>query len=81
MFPSISFVIILFFLLIQITKPTSNILKSIVIQIKGDCKILGDKIAQEHGYRYVRQVYFLFSYSTKTNNEFYSFRFLIIFVK
>jgi hypothetical protein len=28
-----------------------------VIQVKGDCQILGDKIAHEHGYRYVRQVY------------------------
>jgi hypothetical protein len=60
MSPSISFPIIIFFLLIQTTKSTSNSLKSIVIQIKGDCKILGDQIAQEHGYRYVRQVCFCF---------------------
>ncbi|CAF5224852.1 unnamed protein product, partial [Rotaria magnacalcarata] len=46
-----------FFLLIQTTKLTSNSLKSIVIQVKGDCETIGDKIAQEHGYRYVRQIF------------------------
>ncbi len=56
MFPSIDFSIILFLLLILTTKSISDSLKSIVIQVKGDCQILGDKIAQEHGYRYIRQV-------------------------
>ena len=30
--------------------------KSVVIQVHGDCQTLGDRVAQEHGYRYVRQV-------------------------
>ena len=29
-----------------------------MIQVKGDCQALGDQIAHEHGYRYVRQVGF-----------------------
>ncbi len=49
--------IILFFILIQTTD--TNSLKTIVFQIKGDCQILADKIAHEHGYRYVRQVCFV----------------------
>ncbi|CAM4806457.1 unnamed protein product [Rotaria magnacalcarata] len=51
------FFILQFFLLIQTTKLTSNSLKSIVIQVKGDCETIGDRIAQEHGYRYVRQIF------------------------
>ncbi|CAF0988171.1 unnamed protein product [Rotaria sordida] len=58
MYPlEIFFLISLFLLLIETTKSTSNSPKTIVIQIKGDCKNLGDKIAQEHGYRYVRQIF------------------------
>ncbi len=60
MFPSIIFSTILFSLLIKTTKLTSISSKSIVIQVKGDCKILADKIAQEYGYRYVRQVCFYY---------------------
>ncbi|CAF0847835.1 unnamed protein product [Rotaria sp. Silwood1] len=56
MFRLIIFSIIQFFLLIETTKSTSVSLISIVIQVKGDCKTIGDKIAQEHGYRYVRQI-------------------------
>lgn len=29
---------------------------SVVIQVHGDCETLGHRVAQEHGYRYVRQV-------------------------
>ncbi|UJR15817.1 hypothetical protein I4U23_002746 [Adineta vaga] len=53
MFSSIIFSTILYYLLIS---PT-NSLQSIVIQVKGDCKLLADKIAQEHGYRYVRKIF------------------------
>ncbi|CAF3855729.1 unnamed protein product [Adineta steineri] len=57
MLPSIIFATILYFLLISITKSNTNSLTSIVIQVNGDCKILADIIAQEHGYRYVRQIF------------------------
>ncbi|CAF4354751.1 unnamed protein product, partial [Rotaria magnacalcarata] len=30
---------------------------SVVIEIKGDCAIVGKRIAQEHGYRYIRQIF------------------------
>jgi hypothetical protein len=77
MFPSIDFSIILFLLLILTTKSISDSLKSIVIQVKGDCQILGDKIAQENGYRYVRQVWFFYD-SIKSHNF---FRSLMVIVK
>jgi hypothetical protein len=48
-----------------------------VIQVKGDCQILGDKIAQENGYRYVRQVWFFYD-SIKSHNF---FRSLMVIVK
>jgi hypothetical protein len=78
MFPSIIFSIIVFFLLIETTKLTSISSKSIVIQVKGDCKTLGDQIAQEHGYRYVRSVCFI---KSKIHDEINLLRFLMIFVK
>ncbi|CAF1326941.1 unnamed protein product [Adineta steineri] len=57
MFPSIIFPIILYFLLIPIIKSSTNSLTSIVIQVNGDCNILAVRIAREHGYRYVRQIF------------------------
>jgi hypothetical protein len=38
------------------TNLTPVSLESIVIEVNGDCTITGEKIAYEHGYRYVRQV-------------------------
>ena len=35
---------------------TSVHTSTIVIQVTGDCKSLGHQIAQNHGYRFVRQV-------------------------
>ena len=54
MIPSITLTFVLF-----VTTNLPPILsKSVVIEVKGDCAILGKKIADEHGYRYVRQVCF-----------------------
>lgn len=81
MTPTIIFFIQLF-LSFGTTKSTSTLVKSIVIQIKGDCKTLGNKIAQEHGYRYVRQVLFLIHFELKNNhNMFNIFRSLMVIVK
>jgi len=49
------FSLIVFFLFL-ITNIRSNTFKSLVIQVNGDCGTYADKIAHEHGYRYVRQV-------------------------
>ncbi|CAF0981869.1 unnamed protein product [Adineta ricciae] len=53
MFQSIIFCTVLYSLLI--TRTLS--LQSIVVKVKGDCKQLASDIAQEHGYRYVRQIF------------------------
>ncbi len=50
--------IILTFVLFITTNFTPILSKSIVIEINGDCAILGKRVAHEHGYRYVRQVCF-----------------------
>ncbi|CAF3407738.1 unnamed protein product [Rotaria socialis] len=54
MLPSIIFIFILSFFTIHLTLISS---KSVVIEIKGDCAIVGERIAQEHGYRYIRQIF------------------------
>ncbi len=56
MFPSIILTYILYFVLFLITNLTLVSSKSIVIEVNGDCAIVGEKVAYEHGYRYVRQV-------------------------
>lgn len=60
MFPSILFLrmlgCILFYSSSTIASLTSS--KSVVIEIKGDCNTIGPRLADEHGYRYVRQVRF-----------------------
>lgn len=43
-------------MLFLITNLTLVSSKSIVIEVNGDCAIVGEKVAYEHGYRYVRQV-------------------------
>jgi hypothetical protein len=58
MFPSIIFPLISSFFLTQTTTSTFISSTSIVIEVKGDCRTVGHKIAQEHGYRFVRQVSF-----------------------
>lgn len=63
MFQSIIFCTVLYSLLITSTLS----LQSIVVQVKGDCKQLGNDIAQEHGYRYVRQVEFFLVLIEKFN--------------
>jgi len=57
MFPSIVLWIlscILFFpnTIVSLTTP-----KSIVIEIKGNCSTIGQRLAHEHGYRYVREIF------------------------
>ncbi|CAF1328959.1 unnamed protein product [Adineta steineri] len=53
MFPSIILTFILCFTLFSTTISS----KSIVIEVKGDCETVGGRIAHEHGYRYVRQIF------------------------
>lgn len=60
------------------TNFTPILSKSIVIEINGDCAILGKRVAHEHGYRYVRQVR-RFYFSKK--KIIYLLRFLMDFVK
>lgn len=67
MLPSFVLFIVQFFLFIETTVSTANSLKSIVIQVKGECETIGDKIAQEHGYHYVRQVRFHLAFNLRKN--------------
>lgn len=55
MIPSVILNLLVLFFAISPTQISS---KSIVIEINGDCKTVGETIAQEHGYRFVRQVCF-----------------------
>lgn len=78
MFPSI----LLTFLFVLITNFTLIYSKSIVIEVKGDCATVGQRVAHEHGYRYVRQVRFHLKKSSLRNMEIsFDRRFLMDFVK
>jgi hypothetical protein len=66
MFPSIILIFILSFVLYF----TPILSQSIVIEVKGDCAILGKQVAHEHGYRYVRQVRFFILKVLKNKNCF-----------
>ncbi|CAF2682786.1 unnamed protein product [Rotaria sp. Silwood2] len=57
MFPSIILTFIFYFVLFFTTYLTLISSKSVVIEVKGDCATLGQRIAHEHGYRYVRQIF------------------------
>ena len=46
------------FVIVLSIDTTKSTLHSIVIEVKGDCQKFAQPIAQEHGYRYVRQVGF-----------------------
>ncbi|CAF0849788.1 unnamed protein product [Adineta ricciae] len=53
MFPSIILTVILYCVLFS----TTNSTKSVVIEVNGDCEVIGKQVAHEHGYRYVRKIF------------------------
>ncbi|CAF4928359.1 unnamed protein product, partial [Rotaria sp. Silwood1] len=57
MFPSTVLTFIFYFVLFFTTYLTLISSKSVVIEVKGDCATIGQQIAHEHGYRYVREIF------------------------
>jgi len=62
MFPSIILTSVLYLVLFLITNFAPILSKLVVIEVNGDCATVGKQVADEHGYRYVRQVCFRFDF-------------------
>ena len=59
MIPSTCMLINLFYFVLYLTTnwTCAALSNTIVIEINGDCATLGKKIANEHGHRYVREIF------------------------
>ena len=80
MIPSVLIEIIVGAVLLLSTHPAAVSSTSIVIEVKGDCASTGERVAHEHGYRYVRQVGWPLI-TRLTSGERDPFRFSMAFVK